>query len=282
MPVPIPPPPERLRIAQVLGSLDDKIELNRELNATLQATARAIFRSWFADLSPVRARAEGRPTGLAPDLEGLFPSTFSVGAEGVPEGWSERPLSSIGRFLNGLALQKYPADGPDFLPVIKIAELRAGAWNDGDRANLAVPTDYVLNDGDLLFSWSGSLLHRVWCGGRGALNQHLFKVTSDTAPVWFLHEAIELHMPSFRETAAHKATTMGHIQRRHLDEALVVIPDAKLLKAADAVIGPMFERKLLNLKQNRTLAALRDLILPKLMSGELRVREAERAIEAVV
>lgn len=273
-----PPLQEQHRIVGLLGALDDKIELNRRMNETLEAMARAIFLDWFVTFGPTRAKMAGRPPYLAPDLWALFPD--SLDAEGKPEVWCEVPLDQIADFLNGLALQKYPGTGDDDLPVIKIAELRAGVATGNDRASRAIPPRYVVEDGDVLFSWSGSLLQRVWTGGRGALNQHLFKVTSTQWPKWLHYLWVDHHLPSYQATAASKATTMGHIQRHHLSEAMTVIGTPEVMKAADELIGPLFQRGVANSLESRTLAATRDLLLPRLMSGELRVKDAERAINA--
>jgi type I restriction enzyme S subunit len=264
-------------IASILGALDDKIELNRRMNETLEAMARAIFQDWFVAFGPTRAKMEGRPPYLAPDLWSLFPD--SLDAEGKPKGWREVPLDQIADFLNGLALQKYPGTGDDDLPVIKIAELRAGSASGSDRASRAIPPQYVVEDGDVLFSWSGSLLQRVWAGGRGALNQHLFKVTSKEWPKWLHYLWVDHHLPQFQAIAASKATTMGHIQRHHLSEAMTIIGSPEVMKAADELIRPLFQRSVANSLESRTLAATRDLLLPRLMSGALRVKDAEHAVE---
>jgi type I restriction enzyme S subunit len=280
MRITLPPVSEQRAIAHILGTLDDKIELNQPMSATLEAMARAIFQDWFVAFGPTRAKMEGRPPYLAPDLWSLFPD--SLDAEGKPEGWREEPLDQIADFLNGLALQKYPGNGDDDLPVIKIAELRAGSASGSDRASRAIPPQYVVEDGDVLFSWSGSLLQRVWAGGRGALNQHLFKVTSKEWPKWLHYFWVDHHLPQFQAIAASKATTMGHIQRHHLSEAMTVIGSPEVMKAADELIGPLFQRSLASSLESRTLAATRDLLLPRLMSGELRVKDAERFLERVV
>jgi len=277
--IPCPAIDEQREIVAILGALDDKIDLNRRMNDTLEAMARAIFKDWFVDFGPTRAKMEGRPPYLAPDLWALFPD--SLDGEGKPEGWEMRPLDQTARFLNGLALQKFSAKGDDALPIIKIAQLRAGRTTRDELASAAIPADYVVHDGDLLFSWSGSLLHRIWSGGLGALNQHLFKVTPSGVPQWFVFEWIAHHMESFRAIAASKATTMGHIQRHHLAEAAVCMANPAVMAAADSVIAPQSARMLANDLEARTLATARDLLLPKLMSGEIRVREAEKIMAAV-
>lgn len=279
----LPPIAEQKRIANALQALDDKIELNRRMSATLEEMARAVYRSWFVDFDPVHARALGQsPAHMDEATAALFPDRF--GPDGLPKGWAMRSLDDIADFLNGAALQKFPAEeGEDSLPVIKIAELRAGITSKSNRAGLHVPEKYKIGNGDLLFSWSGSLLQKVWTEGPGVLNQHLFKVTSEVVPKWFQFFAVDQHMAEFRQIAASKATTMGHIQRHHLKEALVVIPDNEaVIRVAEKYIGPAFNRAISADLEGKKLASLRDTLLPRLMSGELRIREAEREIEEVV
>lgn len=123
----------------------------------------------------------------------------------------------------------------------------------------------------MLFSWSGSLEVELWCGGRGALNQHLFKVASANFPKWFYFLWTRYHLPAFQAIAAGKATTMGHIQRRHLSEAQVFIPTAAEMETMDKTMSPIIEKITANNLESRTLAALRDALLPKLLSGTLRL-----------
>jgi type I restriction enzyme S subunit len=250
------------------------------MNETLESIALAIFRDWFVDFGPTQAKQERRAPYLAPDVWSLFPDRLDE--DDMPEGWETRPLDQIADFLNGLALQKYPDKGIGSLPVIKIAQLRAGHSRSSDRASADLPESYIVEDGDILFSWSGSLMHRIWTGGRGALNQHLFKVTSQSFPSWFFFYWIGHHMPAFQATAASKATTMGHIQRHHLAQAKVFVPPAPLISVADDVIGPVFGRIIANNLESRTLATTRDLLLPKLMSGELRVKDAKKSVRDLI
>lgn len=272
---------EQREIASILGALDDKIELNRRMAATLEEMARALYRSWFVDFDPVKAKAEGLvPAFMDETTAALFPDRF--GDDGLPEGWSQVGLPEIATFLNGAALQKFPpAEGEESLPVIKIAELRNGVTSNSNRASANLPSKYRIENGDVLFSWSGSLLQKVWTDGPGALNQHLFKVSSARVPKWFHFFAVDQHMDEFRQIAQSKATTMGHIQRHHLDAALVCVSDDAVMQGADQLIGGLFDRMVALNIENRTLADLRDSLLPKLMSGELRVGEARDQIEEV-
>ena len=278
----VPPLAEQKAIAAVFGALDDKIELNRRMNATLEAMARTLFQSWFVDFDPVRAKMDGRqPTGLDPATAALFPDHFEETALGhTPQGWEVRSLDKAAHYLNGLALQKYPPGDGFTLPVIKIAQLRKGNSVGADRCNTDLPPAYIVQDGDVLFSWSGSLEVELWCGGPGALNQHLFKVTSPEFPKWFYYLWTLYHLDEFRLIAAGKATTMGHIQRGHLTAAKVLIPPRPLLDAMTRTMSPLMDQIIANRIQSRTLATLRDTLLPKLLSGELSITGLESEVSA--
>ncbi|MBU0594210.1 MAG: restriction endonuclease subunit S [Gammaproteobacteria bacterium] len=278
--VDVPQFDEQRAIAHILGTLDDKIELNRRMNETLEAITRAIFKSWFVDFDPVRAKASGEPPesicrrlGLTPDLLALFPERLVVSELGeIPEGWDVKPLDMIADYLNGLALQKFPPESEtEWLPVIKIAQLKKGDTSGADRASHKLKSDYVVNDGDVLFSWSGSLAVDIWCGGCGALNQHLFKVSSANYPKWFYYQWTKHHLANFQAIAAGKAVTMGHIQRKHLTQALCVVPRKPLMEMLEHIMEPLLGKQIENRKESRTLSMVRDELLPKLLSGELNL-----------
>ena len=279
----LPPLSEQHAIAHILGTLDDKIELNRGMNATLEAMARALFRSCFVDFDPVRAKMEGRETALPMGLADLFPDRLVDSELGeIPEGWELKSLDAVARFQNGLALQKFrPSQNEARLPVVKIAQLRAGEANSGEWASASIKPDCVIEDGDVVFSWSGSLLVRTWCGGRAALNQHLFKVTSEKYPKWFYLHCLLSHFPELQRIAADKATTMGHIKRHHLTDAVCVAPPDRVITRVSALLGGLLERGVANEVANRTLMTLRDALLPKLVSGEMPVRNAEKIVGAI-
>jgi type I restriction enzyme S subunit len=279
----LPPKEQQLAIGQLASMLEDQIRLLRETNATLEGIAQAIFKSWFIDFDPVKAKSEGRiPDGIDEATAALFPDSFEGSALGsIPKGWSKSALDRVANYLNGLALQKYPPTGNDDLPVIKIAQLRKGDSVGADLAASTIKPEYVVQDGDVLFSWSGSLEVELWCGGRGALNQHLFKVTSTAFPKWFYFLWTRHHLAHFRQVAASKATTMGHIQRAHLSDATVVVPDAEVLDAADQVLGPIIEMIIANSLEAKTLAELRDTLLPRLISGKLKLPELQEVAEAL-
>lgn len=271
--LPVLVPPRRIQeaISGFLSWLDDKIELNHRMNQTLEAMARAIFKSWFVDFEPTLMGGTS--------FGGPF---YSSGLGPIPQGWAWRPLDSIADFMNGLALQKFPPSDEGYIPVIKIADLRRGDTENSERAGLDVPNNYVVENGTVLFSWSGTLEVVVWTGGCGALNQHIFKVSAINYPKWFYLYWLKEYLPSFRAIAADKATTMGHIQRRHLTEALVAVPPEKVLEAMNQKMAPLLEKQIQNSLESKTLATIRDALLPKLLSGKIRVKHAEKIVGEVV
>lgn len=241
--------------------------------------ARAIFKSWFVDFDPVRAKMSGEPPesicrrlGFNRELLDLFPNRLHDSELGeIPEGWEVDGLDNIANYRNGLALQKYPPGDGDWLPVIKISQLRAGHTVGADRASTALPEEYVVQNGDVLFSWSGSLLVKIWCGGCGALNQHLFKVTSNLYPKWFYYLWTKHHLLLFRAIASDKATTMGHIKRKNLSEAKALIPCSELLDGMTDIVQPLVKQSIQKNLESKMLEKVRDALIPKLLSGELSV-----------
>lgn len=280
--LPLPPKWEQRRIVATLGSLDDKIELNHRMAMTLDEAVKTLFRSWFVEFDPVRAKIkDARITVLPKHIRSLFPAKLVKDrAKAVPWGWSVKALDEIAHFRNGLALQKYrPRNGERSLPVLKIAQLRSEKIGE-ERASSNIHSDFIVEDGDLVFSWSASLMAKIWCGGRAALNQHLFKVTSiGNHPEWFIFHWLHEHMTEFRSIASDKATTMGHIKRTHLSDALCVVPSDRVMRAADEICGAMHRRCIAAKSELRRLARLRNVLLPRLISGEVRIPKAEKLAE---
>ena len=265
-PITIPPLPEQRVIAHILGTLDDKIELNHQMNKTLEEIGKTIFKHWLIDFE--FPNEKGKPYKSS---GGEMTYNEELGKD-MPKDWLVKPLDEVADFSNGLAMQKYPAESEnEFLPVIKIKELREGVTDSSDKASPNIPEAYVVVNGDVLFSWSGSLEVVIWTSGRGALNQHLFKVTSKDYPKWFYYYWLLQHLPEYRRIAEGKATTMGHIQRHHLKSSLVFVPDRTVLQTMDKILSPVVEKIIGVNIQSRNLSQMRDLLLPRLMSGKMRV-----------
>ena len=149
--------------------------------------------------------------------------------------------------------------------------MNQGITDATDIVSAEIPEKYIVNDGDILFSWSGSLDVIIWSGGMGALNQHLFKVSSNTYPKWLIYFATRQFLPEFRDNANDKATTMGHIQRIHLTQSNIKLPNKKIIEQYDTVMSSLFEKIVHNKLQVRSIEKLRNTLLPKLMNGTIRV-----------
>lgn len=243
MSIPIRNTTEMEKTVLLLSALDEKIEVNRQINDNLYAQAKAIFDNHFINI------------------------------DAIPAGWRKGNLLDIANYLNGLAMQKFRPQGNEIgLPVLKIKELRQGSCDDSSElCSLRIKPEYIIHDGDVIFSWSGSLLVDIWCGGTCGLNQHLFKVTSDIYDKWFYYLWTAHHLARFIAIAADKATTMGHIKREELAKAEVLIPCEEDYTSLTSIMQPIFELIISNRIEARKLAALRDELLPKLMSGEIDV-----------
>lgn len=247
LPILLPPLETQKKIAKILSALDDKIECNNQINKNLEEQAQTLFKKFFIDI----------------DL--------------IPDGWSKGCLLDIADYLNGLAMQKFrPSERDIGLPVLKIKELRQGMCDDSsEKCSSSIKDEYIVHDGDVIFSWSGSLLVDFWCGGTCGLNQHLFKVTSKNYDKWFYYFWTLYHLGRFSAIASAKATTMGHIKREDLMNAEVVLPSKKDYKKIDILLKPIVNLIIKNRIENRKLAQLRDTLLPKLMSGELDVSDID-------
>ena len=281
----LPSLPIQHKIASILKSLDDKIEVNRRINDNfyyaffevmlvwsltslendnLEKQAQALFKSWFVDFEPFK--------------DGEFvESEFGL----IPKGWKVVSLSDIADYINGLAMQKYrPQDNESGLPVLKIKELGQGRTDESSElcSPSLIGSKYIIDDGDIIFSWSGTLMVKVWCGGKCGLNQHLFVVEPKELPQWFVYQWTKHHLDNFIHIAKDKAVTMGHIKRGELDKAKVVVPNKINLANIDLMMKPLHNQIISNMKESRRLASLRDTLLPRLMSGELKVNEIENVI----
>lgn len=243
----LPPIDEQRKIASLLSSLEEKIRINGKTNDNLYAQAKAIFDNHFINIDAIPAR------------------------------WRKGNLLDIANYLNGLAMQKFRPQGNEIgLPVLKIKELRQGSCDDSSElCSLSIKPEYIVHDGDVVFSWSGSLLVDIWCGGTCGLNQHLFKVTSDVYDKWFYYLWTAHHLARFIAIAADKATTMGHIKREELAKAEVLIPCEEDYTSFNSIMQPIFELIISNRIESRKLAALRDELLPKLMTGEIDVSDVQ-------
>jgi len=242
---------EQRSIASILSAYDDLIENNRRRIQLLEQAAQLLYKEWFVHLR--------------------FPGHEHVKIkDGVPDGWGKKSFSELATFLNGFAFK--PAHLGDVgLPIVKIPELRDGPTvktprNTGEH----IPEKYLLNNGDILFSWSATLLVNIWNHGKGLLNQHLFKVTPVSANLYGLvYFALKQALVEFQNQTT--GATMKHIRKGALEKVAPLIPNAVLLDEFEVTVAPMLEQISVLQRQTTDAVEARDLLLPRLMNGEVAV-----------
>lgn len=256
---------EQSNISKILIDLDTKIELNNKINAELEAMAKLIYDYWFVQFDfPDQNGKPYKSSG------GKMVYNNELKRE-VPEEWEIGTLLEIADFQNGLACQKYRPISKDFLRVIKIKDMKEGFSAKTEKVRADVPDKIKIFNGDILFSWSASLEVIQWSGGEGALNQHIFKVTSEKYPKSYYYFELLNYLQHFKMMADLRKTTMGHITQEHLKQSRIVIPPKKIINQLDGVINPILKKVNKNKIENQKLAELRDWLLPMLMNGQVKV-----------
>jgi type I restriction enzyme S subunit len=285
--VPWPTSSVRAEISEIGRALDDRINLLRQTNATLEAIAQALYKSWFVDFDPMRAKAEERePVGMSSAAATLFPSEFEESEIGqVPKGWSTTSVYLLAKYINGAAYKAFDPNAEQRgLPIIKIAELKAGVTRSTAYSEVEMPEKIRIDTGEILFSWSGnpdtSIDTFVWSGGPAWLNQHIFRVVVEQPRERsFVLTTLKSLRPVFAEIARNKQTTgLGHVTVGDLKETRVISPPADVLVAWGEVVDPIWERSLCNQMQIQLLSTLRDTLISRLISGKNRVSGFEELI----
>jgi type I restriction enzyme S subunit len=280
LPVFFPPLAQQLLIAEFLAKFDDRITLLRETNTTLEAIAQAQFKSWFMDFDPVRAKMQGlAPEGMDEATAALFPDSFEESELGaVPKGWSLCPVYDLATFINGATYKAFePNAERRGLPIIKIAELKSGVSAATAFSSVDMPEKYLIESGDILFSWYGnpdtSIDTFVWPHEAAWLNQHIFRVLPNKyAERAFVLQTFRYLRPVFAELARNKQTTgLGHVTVADLKRLLLVKPDSKALELFNTIVGPVQQRIFENDRKALSLSKLRDTLLPRLISGQVNL-----------
>jgi type I restriction enzyme S subunit len=257
---------EQQKIASVLSALDSKIELNNRINAELEAMAKMLYDYWFVQFDfPDKNGKPYKTSG------GKMVWNEELKRE-IPEGWEVKTLLDIASYENGLPCQKFRPTGNDFYRVIKIREMNEGFSSNTEFVRTDIPDKSIVENGDVLFSWSASLEVKIWTGGKGALNQHIFKVTSKDYPKSFYYYQLLNYLQHFKMMAENRKTTMGHITQEHLKQSRIVIPPKELTIELEKKIAPIFSKKVNNEIENQKLTELRDWLLPMLMNGQVKVK----------
>jgi type I restriction enzyme S subunit len=271
---------EQKAIAAVLGALDDKIELNRRMNATLEALARALFQSWFGDFDPVRAKLDGRqPVSLDPTTAALFPNEFEDSELGhIPKGWTIKPVGEVVDCVGGgtpsTAEPKYWEGGTHHWTTPKdFSSLQAPVLLDTDRKltdeGIAKISSGLLPAGTLLLSSRAPIGYLAIAATPVAINQGFIAMKCNArASNFFMLNWCQSNMVEIEGRAT--GTTFPEISKQNFRPIRVVLPPKELMAAFTAKVAPFYAQITANLHQSRTLAILRDTLLPKLLSGEIR------------
>ena len=283
VPIDLPAYPEQLAISRLLSALEDKIDLNRRMNETLEEMARALFKDWFVDFGPVRAKLEGRDTpSLAPEIAALYPVQF--GEDGLPDGWRSGPLSSIIRHTTA-------GMSPEATPSKLFLHYSIPAFDSGQQPikefGLAIKSNKtVVPEGAILMSKLNPTTPRVWLVGNEVgerICSTEFLVYTPVRSVLRSFAYCQLLEGRFRQRLEGMVSGTSNSHQRVSPGAVmgleIVLPPEGLALAFHEIAGALLGHVETNRTESQTLAALRDLLLPKLMSGELRVRDAEKLVE---
>ena len=260
--------PQQNEIAKVLSDLDAKIELNTKINDNLELMAKTLYDYWFVQFD--FPDANGKPYKTS---GGKMVWNEELKRE-IPLDWEVKTLLDIATFTNGLACQKFrPNENEEFYRVIKIREMGTGFTENSEFVSLNIPKKVVVYNGDILFSWSATLDVKIWTGGTGGLNQHIFKVTSKNYPKSYYYFELLNYLQHFKMMAELRKTTMGHITQDHLRESRITIPPKRLINELDKILNPILEKKVKLDIENQEFASLRDWLLPMLMNGQVKVQD---------
>ena len=271
VPFALPPLAEQKAIAAILGALDDKIELNRRMNATLEAMARALFQSWFVDFDPVRAKMDGRKSvGVDEVTAALFSDAFQDSELGhIPKGWRIGSIYEISDVIYGAPFASSQFNGNrEGNPLIRIRDLadeNPGVWTPEVH-----PKGYTVQPGNIVVGMDGEFRAYLWGGMPAWLNQRVcvFEPKPEFSTSFVRNSIIA---PLAEVEATETATTVIHLGKNDIDRFKVVIPPHEIHAAFAKVCQPWYDRIVANKQQSRTLATLRDTLLPKLLSGEIHV-----------
>jgi type I restriction enzyme S subunit len=278
--IPLPSIEEQKAIAHILGTLDDKIELNRKTNETLEAMAKALFKSWFVDFDPVRAKAEGRPTGLPAEISDLFPDSFEDSELGeIPSGWRVDSIYSVASVTYGAPFSSSLFNGEgNGTPVARIRDLPGES--PGVFTTEVHPKGILIAPGDIVVGMDGEFRAYLWGGEECWMNQRVCKfIPGIKGRTCFLRESIR--KPLMDVEMSETATTVIHLGKGDIDGFRVVVPVQEILDTFSAATTPLYEEVVANKQQTRVLANIRDALLPKLISGEIRIPDAEKMLEEV-
>lgn len=257
----------KIKVTKLLKNIDNKIENNNKINVQLESMAKTIYDYWFLQFE--FPNEEGKPYKSS---GGKMVWNEELKRE-IPEGWEVGNLYDIADFINGLACQKFRPIDNNKIPVVKITEMHDGITENTEFVRSDIPEKNIINNGDILFSWSATLETMIWNGGKAGLNQHIFKVMPKNYPKYYVYMQLSSYIINFVQMALARKTTMGHITTDHLKQSKIVLPPKSLTKKYNNMIENQFLMQTKNKEQNKELTSLRDFLLPLLMNGQVGFKE---------
>lgn len=254
----------QVKIGDLFFAIECKIRNNDKVSAELESMTKLIYNYWFLqfefpDENGKPYKSSGGKMAWSEELK-----------REIPEGWRVGNLYNIAEFINGLACQKYrPIDQNKKIPVIKIKEMHEGISDSTEYVREDIPEKNIINDGDILFSWSATLETMIWAGGKGGLNQHIFKIIPKEYSKYYVYMQLSTYIINFVHMAEARKTTMGHITTDHLKQSRIIIPPKKVAEMYNKRVEGAFNKIICNNRQNREFISLRDFLLPLLMNGQI-------------
>ena len=258
---------EQNKIVYVLSTIDYKLSLNEEIISNIESLSDMIYKYWFVQFNfPNDNNVSYKNNG------GNMIWNDKLGQD-IPEGWEVGNLYDIANYINGLACQKYRPKQEVGLPVIKIKEMNYGITSDTERVSSKIPVKYIINDDDILFSWSATLEVKRWYGGIGGLNQHIFKVEPIKYGRNYTYIQLKNYIINFIKIASSRKTTMGHITSDHIKDSIILLPPKILVDKFENKISPLYRIILNKSQENQQLNKLKNEILPLIFNGQIKIED---------
>lgn len=254
----------QVKIGNLFYNIECKIRNNNKVNVELESMAKTIYDYWFLQFD--FPDENGRPYRAS---GGKMVWNEKINQE-IPEGWRVGNLYDIADFINGLACQKFrPISDDKKLPVVKIAEMHDGITSSTEFVRADIPKKNIISDGDILFSWSATLVTTIWSGGKAGLNQHIFKVVPKNYTKYYVYMQLSAYIINFVKIAEARKTTMGHITTDHIKQSKIILPPKSIVLKYSDIVNDVFSKIIFNNKENREMKSIRDFLFPLLMNGQV-------------
>ncbi|MDN3609369.1 restriction endonuclease subunit S [Vibrio ostreicida] len=277
-PIELPSLNEQRKVVEIIKSITQKLNLNKDINSTSEDIAQALFKSWFVDFDPVKAKMNGeKPEGMDAATASLFPEKLVESEEGlIPEGWNVEPLKNVSRVINGRAYKntEFKDEGT---PIIRIQNLTGKGKT--VYSDMELPKDKLTEHGDLLFAWSATFGPHLWRGPKSIYHYHIWKMDVDETK--FGKYLLYLHLARLTDYLKNQGTgsIFTHLTKAIMESQKLIVPSEAIVEEFSKVVTPLFAQIDSLHKENKVLEQLRDTLLPKLLSGEIELETTEELVE---